>query len=52
MSFLNIIETAASEVPEVVGTALKTMGDEIAKLGELCQALADRLDKLDHKDQG
>lgn len=49
MSFLDIIETAASEVPDVVGQALKMMGDEIAKMGELLQALADRMDKLDHQ---
>lgn len=47
MSFLDIIETAASEVPDVVGAALKTIGDEIAKMGELLEALAKRMDKLD-----
>lgn len=47
MSFLEIIESAMSEVPEVVGTALKAMGDEIAKLGSLLEAVAARMDKLD-----
>lgn len=47
MSFLNIIESAASEVPELVGTALKAIGDEVAKMGEMLEALAARMDKLD-----
>jgi hypothetical protein len=47
MSFLPIIESAMSEVPEVVGTALKAIGDEVAKLGSMLEALAARMDKLD-----
>lgn len=47
MSFLPMIESAVSEVPELVGTALKAMGDEIAKLGTMLEELAARMDKLD-----
>lgn len=45
---LNFIESAAAEVPENVGKALKLLGDEVAKLGSLLEALAARMDKLDH----
>jgi len=48
MSFLQIIETAASEVPETVGVALKAIGDEVAKMGDLLQAIAARMDKLEN----
>jgi hypothetical protein len=49
MSFLPMIESAVSEVPELVGVALKAMGDEIAKLGTMLEALAARMDKLEAK---
>lgn len=52
MSFLEIIESAASEVPEIVGTALTTLGTEIAKMGELLEALAARMDKLEQDQAG
>lgn len=45
--FLNLVESAASEVPEIVGTLLKAMGDQIAHMGEMLEALAARMDKLD-----
>jgi len=44
---LDFIESAVAEVPENVGKALTFMGDEIAKLGTLLEALAARMDKLD-----
>lgn len=47
MSYLQIIETAVSEVPDMAGAALKAIGDEIAKMGEMLQALAARMDKLE-----
>lgn len=47
--FLNFIESAAAEVPENLGKVLHLMGDEIAKLGGALEALAARMDKLDHE---
>ena len=47
MTFLPMIESAVSEVPELVGVALKAMGDEIARLGSILEELAARMDKLD-----
>jgi hypothetical protein len=49
MTFIPLIESAVSEVPELVGVALKAMGDEIAKLGTMLEGLAARMDKLDQK---
>lgn len=49
MSFLPIIESALSEVPEVVGQALKALGDEVARLGSMLEGLAARMDKLDQQ---
>jgi len=44
---LHFIEAAAAEVPEEVGKALTFIGEEVAKLGQLCETLAARMDKLD-----
>jgi hypothetical protein len=45
---MGMIEQAVAEVPESVGTALKWLGDEVAKLGSDLQALAARMDHLEH----
>lgn len=44
---LDMIESAAAEVPENVGVALKFVGSEIARLGTALETLAARMDKLD-----